>query len=500
MRIKNFNKSFLFLVVSLAACGGGGSGSLPPGDKGSAGLSQIAPPALESAVQIELSQSPSAAHEARRLQQWLMSSDFSATGLYAPPLAKLHVRVEGALDKGVAKAYLLIGTYSRYHNYTWTPQEVELQVGDNNITASAEGGLVYIRYIGESPPFDTHKLTFTFDRGFIKAPHYVLGTTSANDWAQQLATRTASPDVVMESRRTIMVFSRSNALKWRSYDQDFVLRTADTVADAEDAISGLDGRGPQHTRNPHKILMTEAPAAYTLDLGAGAYAFDYRVAFSPHNLTGAFTPAIAGDAAEPHNTAWGTWHELGHLHQQHWTWDSMAEVTVNIYSLAAQRALGVGLPAYSTDQALVARVKAYLAKPALEKNFNDESVGPFVRLYMLRQLWNVFGDGFFQTLHRETRESPPEFANDAARMRYFMLKACTISGKNLSTFFKTWGLPASESVYTEIDKLGLPLPAVDPSTMIDAPTGLAPEGLHNPAKTLSQFVRDLVLMTGLFAD
>lgn len=466
------NKIFLFLCLlcGLVACGGGGSDAVPPTDRGAAGLS---PQASESAVQIELGQSPSATYEAARLQQSIRNTDFTATGLYAPAQAMLKVRVEGTLDNRVAVAYLLIGTYSRYHDYTWAPQSVELHAGDNAITASAAGGLVYVRYIGANPPFDTQRLKLTFEQGFVKAPFYILGSTSAGDWAQQLATRTASPDVVMQSRRTTMVYSRANALKWQSYDQDLVLRTADTIMDAEDAISGIDGTGPQHTANPNKILMTEAPAAYTLAMGAGAYATDYRVAFSPENLTAAFTPAIAGDAANPNNTAWGTWHELGHLHQQDWTWDAMTEVTVNIYALAAQRALGVGLPAYSTDPTLIAKVKAYLSKPAAEKNFNDASVGPFVRLYMLRQLWNVFGDRFYQSLHRQTREQAPVFANDAERMRYFMLKACTLSGKNLSAFFKTWGLPVSDSVYAEMATLGLPAPTVDPSTLIEAPAARA---------------------------
>ncbi len=35
---------------------------------------------------------------------------------------------------------------------------------------------------------------------------------------------------------------------------------------------------------------------------------------------------------------WGPWHEAGHQRQQTWKWSGLTEVTVNIYSMAVQRA------------------------------------------------------------------------------------------------------------------------------------------------------------------
>jgi hypothetical protein len=70
------------------------------------------------------------------------------------------------------------------------------------------------------------------------------------------------------------------------------------------------------------------------------------------------------------------------------------------------------------------------------------------------------------------RVENPTLANDDARMRYFMLKACSISGKNLSTFFQKWGLNLSTSaattqIYADMAALGLPAPSTDPSTLQD---------------------------------
>ena len=46
-----------------------------------------------------------------------------------------------------------------------------------------------------------------------------------------------------------------------------------------------------------------------------------------------------------------------------------------------------------------------------------------------------------------------------------MLKACEISGHDLTQFFKDWGMVGVESVYSEINALHLPLPSVNPSTL-----------------------------------
>jgi hypothetical protein len=84
---------------------------------------------------------------------------------------------------------------------------------------------------------------------------------------------------------------------------------------------------------------------------------------------------------------------------------------------------------------------------------------------MFHQLWMVYGDSFYQQLHRQTREEKPKLADDAAKMRYFMLKACTITGHNLTGYFKKWGLQADAAVYAEIAALNLPVPTTDPSSI-----------------------------------
>jgi len=57
-------------------------------------------------------------------------------------------------------------------------------------------------------------------------------------------------------------------------------------------------------------------------------------------------------------------------------------------------------------------------------------------------------------------------------MKWFMIQASKISGKDLSSFFKKWGLALSNptltnDAYSEIANLNLPLPATDISSLVD---------------------------------
>ena len=443
----------MLLLVSLASCGGGSSYGPAPRSVSPAVVDPTAI-ALATADVIELSERAGAQYEADRLVV-TPTADFVATGWYAPAGAQFTVQVDGAMDRSHPAPRLMVGTYSRYAG-RGDPQEFPLAAGNNKLTAGPYGGLVFLRHTAPAPPFGLNKLKFSFVNGLVRAPRYVLGQTTKADWQAQLSTYTTAPDVVMQSKRSIMVFSRQNALAWKDNDQDYVLRTADRILDAEDDISGLDGSSEKHRPNANQFLMTQSTDGWM-------YATNFRAAFSAGAAQFAFTPLIDGTAGD----AWGVWHELGHLHQQNWTWDALGEVTVNLYSMAAERALKVTPNRLQQDKTWSRAVQPYLRLPAAQKNFNADAVDVWMRLYMFHQLWLAFGDHFFQQLHRQTREELPDLPTQAAQMRYFMVKACKIAGQDLTGFFQTWGLRPQASVWTEIKALQLPPPAKDLSTLND---------------------------------
>lgn len=195
--------------------------------------------------------------------------------------------------------------------------------------------------------------------------------------------------------------------------------------------------------------------------GAASY---YRTWFAPGLMDEALT------AQKIITSGWGAWHELGHMRQQQaWKWSTLGEVTVNIYTMAAERAIGGG-GATRLKGAPTTNAMHFLALTNPDKDFNANTQmadGNFTRLFMFHQLWLAFGDPFYIKLHQQTRLEKPVLSADADKMRYFMLKACTISGKDLTYFFREWGFRVDASVYAEIAALRLPQPTVEPSTLKD---------------------------------
>lgn len=400
----------------------------------------------------EFEEIKSSAAENTRLALGSYWTDFDPTGFYLPPNTTLQVNVEQLTGSTLPK--ILIGTYSRYQD-KWNPQEIQLTAGVNEITADQYGGLVWVRFGTSGTPASRARITFV--SGHVRAPVYIKSVTTTADWSDQLDTYSAVPDVTLVGDRVFFVYSRTRALDTKTQDNDEVLAKADQTMDVEDELSGLDGSAPQHQPNANtRLLMTETDNAdYWM------MATYYRTVYYTTAAPAAFTAAIGTV------DGWGPWHELGHMHQQQaWKWSTLGEVTVNIYSLAVERAMGVTPSRLKRDNVWPTAL-TYLADTSTDKDFNAASManGVWVRLCMFHQLWLAYGDSFYQQLHKETRLELPSVSTDEEKMRYFMLKACTISGNNLTNFFRKWGFKVNESVYTEIAALGLPSPVTDPSTL-----------------------------------
>jgi hypothetical protein len=386
--------------------------------------------------------------ESLRLAQSIPASDFVPTGLYLPPQTELSLHVDQLTGKH--EPLLLIGTYSRYA-IREDPTIIQLNQGENIIPADEYGGLLYLQFVTEEKP--TSEVVVTFKNGFIQAPYFILGETSNENWQAQLNNFPNTPDVLLESNYTIMVFSRENAQMWQMYDYESILRTADKIMLTEAYISGLDGSNEIDQLNVHKILMTETDL-----IDYYMFATHYRTAYDVDGAQYAFTPLLG--SAE----GWGPWHELGHMHQQDaWTWSAVTEVTVNIYSLAVQRALG-----YSPSRLILedawSGMDTFFSLP--NRNYNDDTqANLFVRLCLFEQLRLAYGDEFYIELHKQTRREQPYLESDEERMQYFMVKASEISGENLTSFFRQWGFRNVEKAFDEIDALGLPKPIIEPSTL-----------------------------------
>ncbi len=407
----------------------------------------------------EFSEKPSGIKEANRLARGGRgpASDFEPTGFYLPPNSSLTLEVE-ELEQGSGTPTLLIGTYSRYES-KWNPQEVPLSEGSNNIQGDEYGGIIYLRYDADDAQTASGKVRLRFVNGHQRHPYYIHGQTSNAQWQAMLNAWPEAPDVLLKSEHAIVVASMSKAVEYRNDDQQQLMEAMDEVFKAEFAIAGLDGANDRHRINVHKLLLTETDMEDTF-MAATWYRTWYHRDVVNHILT------LDGFRAD----GWGPWHEIGHHQQQDpWTWSTLGEVTVNIYSLAAERAMGQTESRLVRDGVWFA-VQDYLLQDDAQRDYNAGSTDLFVRLAMFQQLWLKYGDAFFQELHRQTREETQELSTDEEKMRYFMLKACTISNNDLADFFRKWGLQVSESVYTEIAALNLATPDEDLTQLTDDPS------------------------------
>ncbi|WP_291906902.1 M60 family metallopeptidase [Chitinophaga sp. CB10] len=395
----------------------------------------------------EITQVPSIAVETKRIKTSLQVADFQPVGLRAAATGPLVINVEQLSGTGLPK--LIMGTYDRQ-----TVTTISLTAGVNTIT-TANGRDLYLQYSSDTPS-DANKVRVTFQSGYEQMPFYILGYTTHNDWLNMLAADTVSPNVTLSANRVFIVVSRVKALEYKNENQDTLLKLMDKVMQAEGDISGLDNSTPTHAPFlKNKLMLLEKASGNPDATSLG------RVRIPTGSINWLLTPSYILNSG-----GWGVFHEIGHHHQHSsWTWSTCIEVCVNIYSLAAKRAIHPDQPGIGASD--WDNIFAYLAQPQAAKNFNASSTALFVRLGMFHQLWLAYGDSFYHTLHKRNRDEAPAPSGDEAEMRLFMTYACQISGYNLGNFFRNWGLNVSQSVYDELDALGLPQPPVDPATLRD---------------------------------
>lgn len=401
---------------------------------------------------IEVTELISAKQEQARLVYNWMPTDFSATGIYIPPTGTLKIKVE--LLAGSRAPVLLIGTYSRYGKWTSEPKSIALKAGMNELQSPGEG-LAWIRYTTDNTPDSRAKLTFS--GSFKRVPYFKSGKTTNAQWQSMLLKYSDVPDVVLEGDRCYIVASRKNAVLYSDDDQVMLVKKVSEVVDIQNDFSGLDGKTEQDKPMVHrKYLVTEHE-----DASLYFFAYHHRVAFIGYDVSSILQVDKVLDG-------WGLWHELGHVHQQTWTWPSISEVSVNVYSLAVQRKFTPNSKRLSKiwDSAL-----SYLANNDAVKDFNTDKYFPgesvWIRLCMFEQLRLGLGESFWTNLLKKTRADKPVFANDNQKMDYFIKSACVVANKDLTAFFKKWGLNTNSVVYNEIAALNLPKPTVDMALLTD---------------------------------
>ncbi|MFI6728341.1 M60 family metallopeptidase [Streptomyces atratus] len=404
-------------------------------------------------VHLTVTARPAAEAERLRLGQALRGSEFQPTGLYVPAGAPLSLTVQPYDD---LLPTLWIGAWDYYGEIT-EPRSYPLTAGANTVT-DPHGGPAYLTLAGRG-----ERAGVLVRSGAVPMPVFALGRTSEADYQQQLDTFTAPPYVELHAPHTIMTLTREGALLYRGEDHAALLGLVETITDSHARISGLDGSKPVHRRKAGPYHFTEVSK---VPAGVGAYATHGYNGFPRAYLDRATT--VEGLRTR----GWGLYHELGHLHQQFaYKPGGLTEVTVNIYSLAAQRTLKQPSNLLTVDATTgltyfqSAQRKFGTAGLSYEKSF-----GAYEKLVPLRQLELAFGDDFWPRLHRLVREENPQsqYTENDKRYRALATYSSRIAGYDLTDFFvNTWAFPIDATGKAELAALNLPKPSVDPSTLSD---------------------------------
>lgn len=378
-----------------------------------------------------------------------------STGLYAPAGEVIKVTVPKSLAG--RKINIQIGCHTDRLDY-WEASKsdwrrlpllsVKKEI-DKTVTtiASPAGGLVYITC---SPKDEAFAGTFEIE-GAVASPHFVLHTTTDEQWSDMLA-QSGAPWGEIEAGSIILslpteqlrelVNPNAKIAMWDQivgacYDLAQIptpfYRKQRIVADVQ--ISG----GYMHSGYP---IMANATACGTL--------------CDPERLL--------------KESGWGFFHEIGHNMQNavDWVFAGSTEVSVNLFTL------------YVFDKVIMGRDKAHFnisqeyTKPRIEKyfaggaDFEIWKKDPFLGLITLRQIqedfgWEIFKKTFrrFQQenrqMTREKRKGSREQA-DQRKIDNFVTYLSDAAERDLAPFFKLWGFPVSEQAAqkTEIYPVWIP--------------------------------------------
>ncbi|MCU5596169.1 putative mucin/carbohydrate-binding domain-containing protein [Bacillus wiedmannii] len=367
--------------------------------------------------------------ETERLKVTFDLSVNELTGIYAAANEKITVEI-----KGTQSIQAFIGTRSYDEE---APEKFDLKPG-KNVISSPRGGILYFYNMNNEG-----EVTASVTKGGSHFPLFILGKHTKKDWDEMLKKYKDPYAVELKGERSLVTASPSSIQKFMKNTSPIeLMKLHDKIIRIENAVAGLSEGGIGLAKSPiHYVQFVEKRKPAEDDF---MFATNYHTGYIPSAMNRVL------DIEVLEKDGWGPWHEVGHLHQQSpWDWDAIGEVTVNIYSLMVQKALGNELEMDGHYK----KSFEYLEKP-IEERIIDE----FDPLTMFWQLNVVYGEHFYPRLHQAYRMLPKEElpTSDEEKKQMFVYMTSKVAGQNLVPFFKEWGLTPSDETREKIEKLNLP--------------------------------------------
>lgn len=391
--------------------------------------------------------------EAERTHRMVLC-DNQPSGLYVKRGERIRFKVTGLNDDYDLSS--MIGFKPMWGNRNNTQEDV-LENGVNTVTATQDGILSFI--FVKADGYDTSPVSVRVKVTGGKAfPLYTVGGTKMADWQKDLRTMKTAPFVQFVSDKALVTITYKDYLETPIPNVEASFKTIHTVINLQDELAGFDNSTLQNTRTRNRLH-------YLIDLystpeesdGYYMYAMNYLIGMKRDNFT---------DLTENLDAEWGIWHETGHTHQQDaWTWDSITEISVNLFSLYVQEKFV--LPS-SLAKGNFKAARKYIANP--KKNYldsnDDDDEELFSKLVMFHQLKTAYGWDVFKRLHKYFRRQPYveiDDEDDADKANKFIYAMCVVTRNNLVGFFEKWGLNTNAATAKRIKNLGVPKPTTDPS-------------------------------------
>ncbi|HDX9641512.1 TPA: putative mucin/carbohydrate-binding domain-containing protein [Bacillus mobilis] len=359
---------------------------------------------------------------------WKLSAN-EPTGIYAAPNEEITIDI-----KGTQTIQAFIGTRSYDEK---DPEKFDLKPG-KNVISSPRGGILYFYNMNNEG-----EVTASVTNGGSHFPLFILGKHTKKDWDEMLKKYKDPYAVELKGERSLITASPSSIQKFMKNTNPIeLMKLHDKIIRIENAVAGLSEDGVGVAKSPihyAQFIEKRKPAE-----GDFMFAKNYHTGYIPSAMNRVL------DIEVLEKDGWGPWHEVGHLHQQEpWKWSKVREVTVNIYSLAVQKALGNQL---EMDEHYKNSFE-YLEKPKAERFIDD--INP---LTMFWQLNVVYGEHFYPRLHQAYRLLPQSEMphSDEEKKQLFIYMTSQVAGQNLIPFFEEWGLTPNDDIREKIEKLKLP--------------------------------------------
>lgn len=393
----------------------------------------------------------------QRLFQFLSASDLQPTGYYLPAGTSLRITV--ANDTASEYSRIVVGAPDGpLEEDQRASREYELRNGSVRIT-DPYGGPLYWKVIGASG-----YLTATLGDTAEPMPYFIHGSTTEDDFQAQLDSR-ETPYVQLVSAHALISLQREAALQYRDEDHARLLSTFEEMIRVEDDEAGLDDTTATHARLANRYHFVSRMQAID---GIGALAKHGHMLFPEPILD----RLLMVDRLRLQG--WGPYHELGHQHQQTpYRPTEFNEVTVNIYSLAVNRAFRkYGQPPRLHSPESDGRTVWESAPPKIGADgvdFIDDFTG-MEKLVMFEQLRIAYGSTFQPTVHRLVRDERPDpgsWDDPGHRLGNLALYYSKAAGQDLRDFFTKWGLSYDPAFDDTIADLALPEPDRDLTAIRD---------------------------------